>query len=401
MSSFQVAGPLVWSSSMIFGSFVVGTIAVVARSWGEGDRARAEKTVAVSLSMAAVLGSVLGGLLALGAPFAVGLFGLPAQAAGAAITYLRVVASFFPFLFVAYTGVAVLRSSGDTRTPLLLAIVANVVNILGNYGLIFGRWGLPEWGIYGAGLASGVAHAIEASLLLVVLVRGRRGLRLIPSRFFQGPPVLRSILRISFPSFVERVFFHAGFLIFAGMVTRLGELASAANQACIALESFSFIPAGAFGIAGATIIGQKLGARLPDQARIGGAWAVWMSVGFLSFMGLLYLTIPGSLVALFSRDPQVLALAVPCLMIAALAQPTMAVGISLSEGLKGAGDTRSPLIITLIGIWGVRLGASWLLAYRLGLGLPGIWLATALDWAVRATLLLVVFRRGHWVRIKV
>jgi putative MATE family efflux protein len=386
---------------MIFGSFVVGTIAVVARSWGEGDRARAEKTVAVSLSMAAVLGSVLGGLLALGAPFAVGLFGLPAQAAGAAITYLRVVASFFPFLFVAYTGVAVLRSSGDTRTPLLLAIVANVVNILGNYGLIFGRWGLPEWGIYGAGLASGVAHAIEASLLLVVLVRGRRGLRLIPSRFFQGPPVLRSILRISFPSFVERVFFHAGFLIFAGMVTRLGELASAANQACIALESFSFIPAGAFGIAGATIIGQKLGARLPDQARIGGAWAVWMSVGFLSFMGLLYLTIPGSLVALFSRDPQVLALAVPCLMIAALAQPTMAVGISLSEGLKGAGDTRSPLIITLIGIWGVRLGASWLLAYRLGLGLPGIWLATALDWAVRATLLLVVFRRGHWVRIKV
>lgn len=396
-----MAGPLVWSSSMIFGSFVVGTIAVVARSWGEGDRARAEKTVAVSLSMAAVLGSVLGGLLALGAPFAVGLFGLPAQAAGAAITYLRVVASFFPFLFVAYTGVAVLRSSGDTRTPLLLAIVANVVNILGNYGLIFGRWGLPEWGIYGAGLASGVAHAIEASLLLVVLVRGRRGLRLIPSRFFQGPPVLRSILRISFPSFVERVFFHAGFLIFAGMVTRLGELASAANQACIALESFSFIPAGAFGIAGATIIGQKLGARLPDQARIGGAWAVWMSVGFLSFMGLLYLTIPGSLVALFSRDPQVLALAVPCLMIAALAQPTMAVGISLSEGLKGAGDTRSPLIITLIGIWGVRLGASWLLAYRLGLGLPGIWLATALDWAVRATLLLVVFRRGHWVRIKV
>ena len=88
-------------------------------------------------------------------------------------------------------------------------------------------------------------------------------------------------------------------------------------------------------------------------------------------------------------------------MIAALAQPTMAVGISLSEGLKGAGDTRSPLIITLIGIWGVRLGASWLLAYRLGLGLPGIWLATALDWAVRASLLLVVFRRGHWVRIKV
>ena len=100
ISSFQVAGPLVWSSSMIFGSFVVGTVAVVARSWGEGDRVRAERTVAVSLSMAAVLGSVLGALLALGAPFAVGLFGLPAQAAGAAITYLRVVASFFPFLFV-------------------------------------------------------------------------------------------------------------------------------------------------------------------------------------------------------------------------------------------------------------------------------------------------------------
>ena len=206
---------------------------------------------------------------------------------------------------------------------------------------------------------------------------------------------------MTLPATLEKVIFHAGFLVFAGMVARLGEVAAAANQACIALESLSFIPAEGFGIAAATVMGQKLGAGQPEQARAGGRTAVRLAIAFLCSMGALYLLVPSFLVSWFTSDPEVISLAVTCLMLGALAQPSMAIGITIAKGLQGAGDTRSPLAVTIVGIWGIRLGACWLLAFRFGLGLPGIWIATAIDWWVRAGLLIWVFRRGRWTTVEV
>jgi len=401
LSSMQVSGPLMWSVVAVFTSFVTGVVAVVARAWGAKQYGRARKAGATSVLLAAVSGLLVGCAMWFGVHLILSPFQLPAESTGHALVYLRTMAFVVPFLFIAFAGTAVMRATGDTRTPMWIAVMANLVNIVGNYALIFGNFGMPRWGIFGAAVATGGALALEALVVLLVLRLGASRIRLAPRDLFGGESgVLRSIVGVTLPATTEKVVFHAGFLVFAGMVARLGEVAAAANQACIALESLSFIPAEGFGIAAATVMGQKLGAGQPEQARAGGRAAIGMSILFLGVMGLLFLAIPSFLVGWFTNDSEVSALAVGCLMLAAIAQPSMALGITTAKGLQGAGDTRSPLAVTIVGIWGVRLGACWLLAFHWDMGLTGIWIATAIDWWVRAGLLYWVFRRGRWTEIE-
>ncbi|MBI4614648.1 MAG: MATE family efflux transporter [Planctomycetes bacterium] len=399
LSSMQVAGPLSWSLVSIFTSFAAGTIATVARAWGEGDRDKAAQHAAASLWMALLVGVAVGGIgLALLRPL-VGFFHLEGEGPRLTTAYLQIILAAAPLLFLGIVGTSVLRASGDTKTPMAIAILANLANVAGNYALIYGRFGAPELGIRGAALATAGSLGLECLLTAACLFGRRR--RVLALRHF---PIDRTaaarILRVSVPAFLERVAMHSGFLVFAGIVSGLGEVSAAANQICISVESFSFLAAEGFGVAAATIMGQKLGAGRPDLASRGCREAVLLSVGFLCFGALLYVLVPAVLVAPFSRDAEVLALAAGCLAVGALGQPTMAVGITLSSGLRGAGDTRGPLAVTMAGVWMVRLATSWLFAVRLGWGLPGIWYSTALDWAVRAALLVTIFRFGRWRSIR-
>ena len=190
------------------------------------------------------------------------------------------------------------------------------------------------------------------------------------------------------------------FLLFAGIVGRLGAAATTANQSLIAIESVGFIAAAGFGVASGALVAQKLGAGRPDDAAACG----WLAAGIgglsLGAVSLAFVVWPEALVGLFSDDPEVVALGARCLRVAAVAQPLMAISDALAGGLRGAGDTRGPMRVALIGPVCVRLTACWLLAVQLDLGLLGIWLAQAFQRLITSLLLSGLWIKRGWAHIE-
>ena len=183
---------------------------------------------------------------------------------------------------------------------------------------------------------------------------------------------LRSVLLVSVPAFAERIIFHTAFVIFAGFVGHLGDQAMTANQACLAVESLGFIAASGFGIASGALVAQKLGAGRPKEAQSVGWISMGLGSGLLTVFGLLFVLIPETLVGWIISDPEAIALGATCLRITAISQPLMAIHDTMAGALRGAGDTRSPMLVTLVGCGVMRLGACYVLAWPMGLGLIGV-----------------------------
>jgi putative MATE family efflux protein len=199
---------------------------------------------------------------------------------------------------------------------------------------------------------------------------------------------------------VEPVILQGGFLVYTKFIAMLGEGAMAAHRSAIAVESLSFMPGYGVGVACGVLVGQMLGARRPDRARAAFGESARIGVLLMTLLGVLFAAIPAVLLWPFvPSDPEVLAQAVRVLRIAGIEQPLMALAFVLTGGLRGAGDTRSPVWIAAAGTWGVRVPISYVTAHVLGWGLAGVWITMVLDWGVRAVLAGIVVRRGAWARL--
>jgi multidrug resistance protein, MATE family len=397
LASLQVSGTLVWSTYSVFTAFSTGTLAVVARSIGAGDRAAAAQAARSSLLFAALLGVLVmvpirlanGSLLRVLFPQA-----SPAVLADAS-AYLHIVLPCLPLAFIEAIAAATLQGAGNTRAPLYVATVGNVVNGVLSYLLIFGRFGFPELGVRGAAVGHAATMSLEGLLLLAVLVSKQSPLPL-RGRSAGDLSALRRVLRVAWPAFGEKAIYQTGFLGFIAIIGLLGTEAMAANQALLAVEAVGFLSADGFGIAAAAVIAQKLGAQRPGEATRAGWLAAGMSVALATLIGLSFVVAPRLLMKAFSTDPAIISLGSRTLYVAAVAQPFMAYAMVKSMALRGAGATRTVLLSTCIGTIVVRLAATYLFAITLGLGLVGVWLGSTLDWVVRSALLGSAYARGSW-----
>ncbi len=406
IASMQVSGPMLWSVFSVVGAFGAGVVAVIGRAVGAGDPDRARRTVAAVLAWGLLSGVVVA---ALGVPGSAWLADLMAGSDAGndavralATAYMRVLFLAAPFDLLGVAAMTALQAGGDTKSPMRVSILAGALNLLLSWGLVFGRFGLPELGVVGSAVGSLASFATHG-LVLTWVLRRRDGAvclrRPEPPLFASVAAALRPVLQVSRAAFGEKLIFHTGFLVFAAITARLGEVAMAANQSLIAIESLGFIAAGGFGIASGALVAQKLGARRPADAARTGWVSAGLGFGSLSLVSLLFLLFPERLVSLFTPEPEVVALGARCLRIAAIAQPLMALTDSLAGALRGAGDTRSPMLVALVGPVVVRIAACWFLAVELDMGLIGIWLGTTIDWTVRSVALVVIWGRGRWRRI--
>jgi MATE family multidrug resistance protein len=399
LAAMQIGGALEWSIWSVFAAFEVGTIARVGRLVGAGDRPGARLAARLSLVIALCVGMVL----ACATPLV--LAALPWVAPGVSSTamseasgYLAVTIAASPLVFFAATSIATLQASGDTRTPLVIGIVANIVHVGLNRVLILGVAGLiPAMGARGAGISTAVTFGIEAVLGLIALADRSRPVSLRANEDEEERESFRDeakmLFRIGGPAFVERVFYHVGYVTYALAVTRLGDAAMAANQSLITIESICFLSADGFGVAAAALVAQKLGAGRPDEARSAAWIATRYAIVALTVFGLVAFAVRDLILPVFSKDPEVIAIGRSTMLVLAIAQPFMAVGVVLAQSLRGAGKTRQALGVSLTGAVLVRLTATWLFALVLGLGLVGVWLGSTTDWFVRAVVLTMLFRR--------
>jgi len=400
LASMQAAGPLLWSLQSGFGAFSAGTVAVVGRSVGANDRAGAASALRGSVLLSVAIGVAVGALGLAGVDV---ILHAMAREAGPAVlasarSYLTVLFPALPMLFVGMSTTVALQAAGDTRTPLAIAAVTNVVNVLANWVLIFGNLGAPRLGATGAAISNALALTLEAGLGVLAVTRPWSPVSLRGGGAIAGA---RRVLAVAWSSFAERAVYHAGYLAFVRMVNGLGPTAMASHQALLSVESVSFLTADGVAVAGAARVAQGLGAKDEAAARRAGVTAAAMSAGLGAVFALGFLGAPGLLVQAFRDDPATRAMAVPAMRVAAVAQVPMGVAIVLAQCLRGAGATREAFAIATAGSFAVRIVATAAFVPVLGMGLAGVWMGSACDWLVRAALCAWRWRAGRWAKARV
>jgi len=407
---------VLWLFPVMFTAVASGATAMVARFSGAGRTAAA----AVATNQAILAGAVLSLVVtllswALARPF-VAAMRLESEAAQLALQYILIMVPVLPAVMMEQVGLACLRAAGDTVSGLAAKAVVNLLNVTISFALLTGWGPFPEMGWRGLAVGTAVSHCIGGSIMLVLLLAGRFGLKLRWRWMRPQLDIIRRMMRIGIPGGLEMLSVLACHLVYVGIINSMGTAAAAAHGLGVMIESLAYLPGSAFQVAATTLAGQYLGAR--DRRR--AARSAWLCClvggGVMSLAGCAFFFLPGPLTAFFTRGPgdETARMTVPLLQLVALTMPSLALTMILTGALRGAGDTRWPLAFTFIGFLGVRIPLACLLAWPevplpwsdvvitgFDLGVWGAWCAMLIDVVLRSALVAARFLQGGWTRVKV
>ncbi len=378
----------------------VGTTAVIARAIGSGEDDVANDAMRQSLMLVIIMGLAVTVLGFVFARSVLGFMGAEADVLPLGVSYMKIIASGGVFMVVSMSLTAALRGAGDTVSPMKANMVANVSNVIGNYLLIYGKFGFPKLGVPGAAVATTIARTIAFVLLLRVALTGNSRLHLTgPFKF--NLKLLERIVRVGMPSAMEQIILRAGQLTYVRIVASFGTTVIAAHQIGMNIMSLSFMPGMAFAIAATTLVGQGLGAGMPEVAESWARETRRMGTIVSCCMALVFILFGKYIAMLYTSDPDVVTRTAVVLRILGLVQPAQSTQFILAGGLRGAGDTKWPLYSTAIGVWGFRVAVGYLLAVVMGMELVGAWMGMAVDQLARSVIIALRFRSGKWKLAKV
>ncbi len=391
----------------MFVALNVGSTALVARFKGQGDRASAELVSAQSVILALLAAGALTvpGIL-LARPMVL-FMGAAPDTVEAATSYFRILMMGFVPTTLPIAITALLRGVGDAKTSMQYNIVANVVNVIFNYLLIYGKFGFPALGVAGAAIATVLGNCAACAMAVYALFRRRSGERSFASfgltreNLVPNPAMLKRIVRIGLPSAAEQLALRAGLVIYTITITALGTEVFAAHQIVLSILNISFVNGQAFGIAATSLAGQALGRGSPDAARRASGACQKLGAVVSTVMGVLMFVFRRSLVAMFTAEPAIIAISSGVMLLVAFIQPFQSSFQIYAGAHRGAGDSLYPAISLAAGILIIRPSLSYAFIHLLGLGLFGAWLALLADQVVRFGLIAIRFRGGKWVHTRV
>ncbi len=390
-----------WFMVGLFMGLGVGVNALVARFHGAGEEHRLEATTRAGFWLGLVTALLMGSLVFLFAPQILTLVGAEPEVLPIGVPFLRLMVPGMIGIFWSTVMGAALRATGDTRTPMLINLGANVLNAIMAYSLIYGHFGAPALGVNGAGIATSTTRLLAALAFLLVLLRREQGARLDWRRLFSiDLSLLWRILKVGAVSSSERMFSTIVYIGYARMVNTLGTVAVAAQYIAVQAENVSWMLASGFSMAAAAMVGQRLGAGRTEAAESVIKEATRMAMIALGVLTVLFIAVPRPYIALFTSDGSVLEMAAAALRVGGLSEVPTALVLVLNGALSGAGDTKPLFLVTLAGGI-VRLAMTAVLVMWMGLGLEAAWFAAFVDWVVRAFVIWWRFRSGVWKSIKV
>ncbi len=386
----------------IFSAIGTGATVLIARSVGANNPQAANRTAKQALALAVGLVLVLATAIWANAEnLLVLLFHPDPELLRSAHGFLQLAIWGAPFMAVMQVIGSILRGAGNTKTPMQVAFVVNVINVILNAVFIYGPFGLPAMGMIGAAWAMLLSQFLGSILALFAITRPlsvvslslRQGFRLDTSE-------MRRILGIGVPAAFESLFWQGATIVMMGLIVSFGTASLAAHQLGLNAESLSYMPSAGFGIAATAFVGQSLGARRKDLAvryvKEISKWGIILTI----LTGGALIILPTQILGLLSKDAEVIRLGAIYLRMMGLVQlPSLMSGV-WNGALRGAGDTRAPMYIGGIGIWGIRLPLSFVFGKWMGMGVTGVWLAMTIDLVVRFLLSLIRYRAGRWQEIR-
>lgn len=373
-----------------------GTVAVVSRCVGAGALDEAADGAGQSLFVALVFG-VLSGMAGWGcaAPLC-RLLGGEGEVVRLGTEYLQWSFVGAPAIFVLFIGSSVLQAFGNTVIPMYAMVISNVVNIVLDPIFIFGWLGVPRMGVKGAAVATVVAEVVAVLVVLHALHSGRLALRLTAAHWWLRAGVAWRVIRVGIPSSGQMLSRSLMSAVLMRVVAHCGMAAVAAYGIGARLHMIVLMPAFTLGNAAATLVGQNLGARQPERAARVAWLAAWLDAALMAASaGVLVLWAP-YFVRVFDANAAVVEAGTSYLRVTSFFYVFAAFSIVLGRALQGAGDTLSPMITTIIGLWGVQVPLAILMARLVTPPTLGVWWSVSIALTVNGLLVAAWFATNRW-----
>ncbi|MGV8146700.1 MAG: MATE family efflux transporter [Alkaliphilus sp.] len=392
---------IVFMLVFIFSSFNTGAVAMVARSYGEKNYKKLNEIAGQNLSVNITIGVVIMLFALIFSKEIFSIYDMEQVVIDYTHTYFNIIVYGLLFLFVSFAGAALLRGVGDTKTPLYIALLANVLNIIGNYVLITGFWIFPEMGIAGAALSTTFSRFVSAALFVNILFFRKYIVHISFKDLHIKRDIISPLWKFSYPGAIEQALMQISFVIIGVVISSLDTVSEAAFRILINIESLSFMPAVGISLAAATLVGKALGEKDVDKALKTGYTAALLGVLWGIFMSIILVLFPRQMILPFTSEVSLIAISLVPLVILAINQPLLNYMIVMSGALRGAGDTKSVMVITALRIWTLFVPITYVLIHFYGQGIISVWIAEIISFVVFCIIIHLRFASKKWSRIEI
>lgn len=380
----------------------IGTLAMVSRAIGSGNSQRAIEIAKQSLifSIIVAIGLTIPGLVLY--KEIISIAGFPLKIREISENFLKVFALALGPTYILIISNAIFRASGEVKKPLLTMFIVSVINIIGDFVLVFGISPFPKMGYIG--IAFSTAASVTIGMLINLgffsLIRWRS---IYTNPWTISATITKMIINLSWPAALLQIAWNAGSIVLYNILGRLGNasvtaLASITNG--LRIEAIIYLPAFALNMAASVLVGQNLGAGNTNRAEKLG-WKIALSgVILMSLMAVVTFIWAEKFATILTKNPEVLEETTRYLRINMLSEPFMALSVVLAGGLQGAGDTKGTMWVIIIAMWVIRLPLAYFFSLILNYGATGVWVAMVISMTVQGILMTWRFHKGHWKELE-
>jgi putative MATE family efflux protein len=409
MAAVGMVNMLVFFLQTVFAGLSTGTTVVIARVIGEGNRNKAKIALIQSLFMCAVAGFVItafGYLLA--APILrIFLGSAEPEVFSIGLTYYKIVIIGLFFMVFDIVIAGAVRGAGDTKTPMYITGIVNIINVILCSVLIFGvkingNQIVSAYGVLGTAIAVTTARFCGAGMRFIVLFR--RGSKLNLSKkdkFVLDKEMMTRVIKVGAPAFIEQVVMQGGFLMMQTIIISMGTVAAASYQIGVNMNSLAYMPIFGFAITATTMVGQSLGKKDYEKAEEYAYEINKLAMIIITIAGVLMFIFAKPLASLYSTDAEVIQSSLTIIRIFAVLEPLLAILNVGSSVLRSAGDIIYVTITSIIGLWTFRVMTAMLLHKFFNLGVYAVMTGVSLDFSVRAFMYMARMKKGQWKYLKV
>jgi len=382
-----------------------GATATIARARGAHDQEKANSILRQVIMLCTFFGIAGGVLGTWGSRWMITFMangGISEETIELGTRYMQVQMIGFPISAWSVCITAALRGTGNSKPCMFYNILANLVNICGNWILINGHLGAPALGVVGASIATVFGQLVATVIAFWCVFSGKYYLKLkLHNAFKFEKDVVSNIVKVGTPAMLEQLVMRFGQILFSRTVNTLGDINTATHQICINIQSMSFMVGQGFAVSATSLVGQSLGRRRLDMAEHYSLRCRRISMAASIVIGILLAVFGGTIVDKFyTDDPQVVLLAADIMIILGALQPFQSIQFVIGGVLRGAGDTKSTAIIMFITVVIIRTIMGYIFVNVLQLGLFGAWVAISADQVMRGVLIWFRYNQGKWKKIK-
>lgn len=398
VAAVGVVNQLIMFAFLIFEVINIGTSVLCSQYLGAKMHKNMVQVVGVSLLLNLVFGLFVSAVLHYGATFLLTMMGLPPELMEYGVNYMQIVGAFAFFQAISLTISASLRSANKAVYPMMVTVVVNILNIIGNYSLIFGKFGMPALGVEGAAISTAFARGVSMVILFVILFR--KHIPAFPLSYFRPFPLveLKNLLKIGVPSAGENMSYSFSQVVLTYFINMLGNEALTTRTYVVNIVMFVYLFAIAMAQGGAICIGHLVGEKRIRAAYLLGKYVMRISILVSLILSCIWALMGHTLFSWLTDNPEIIRLGTIILFIDVVLEVGRAINIYATNALRATGDVNYPFYVGLVVQWSVAVGCGYLFGIHWGWGLVGMWCAFVLDENLRGIIFVQRWNSLKWAK---